>query len=153
MKDLNNTYSVYIHTDPDNKKYVGMTKKSPEERWMGGKGYAYNNNQTFYNAIVEIGWDNFTHEIVACDLSQEDAEQLERELIHKYNTTNRLYGYNVLPGVIHSDRASKQYTNTIRFSPELGKKLQEVADKEMRTVNNLITYVLTKYVEQYGLDK
>lgn len=153
MEDKNNTYTVYIHTDPNNKKYVGMTKKTPEERWMGGKGYAYNNNQTFYNAIVEIGWDNFTHEIVASDLSQDEAEQLERELIYKYNTTDKLYGYNILPGVIRGENTNKQYTNTIRFSSELSKKLQVIADKEMRTLNNLITYVLTKYVERYELNK
>lgn len=149
----NNTYSVYIHTDPDNKKYVGMTKNAPEERWQkGGKGYATNNNQTFYNAILEIGWENFTHEIVAYNLSREEAEQLERELISKYNTTDRACGYNILPGVLRSERATKQYINTIRFAPELGKKLQIVADKEMRTVNNLITYVLTQYVNQYDIN-
>ena len=149
----NNKYTVYIHTDPDNKKYVGLTRRNPEDRCKNGYGYASNNNQKFYDAIKEIGWENFTHEIIAENLSREEAEQLERELIYQYDTTNDECGYNILDGVQRSERAKKQYVNTIRTAPEMGHKLQLIADKELRTVNNLITYILMKYIEQYDLSE
>lgn len=148
-----NIYTVYVHTDPDNKKYVGITKRDPEDRWKNGYGYATNSNSKFYDAIRDIGWENFTHEIIATNLLKEDAEQLERELISQYDSTNEMCGYNFLDGVPRNDKNKKQYTNTLRMTPEMGHKLQLIADKELRTVNNLITYVLTKYIEQYNLDK
>jgi hypothetical protein len=35
-----NNWKVYCHTFPNGKKYVGITKRSPEERWhKDGSGY------------------------------------------------------------------------------------------------------------------
>lgn len=32
-------YSVYMHTTPNNKKYIGITKQKPVKRWQNGGGY------------------------------------------------------------------------------------------------------------------
>ena len=60
---LNNkkTYTVYCHTSPSGKRYVGITCKSLNSRWQNGKGYLYNKH--FYSAIQKYGWENFKHEI------------------------------------------------------------------------------------------
>ena len=88
-----NNYTVYIHTNNENGlKYVGITSRQPEARWRGGHGYR--KQSVFWNAIVKYGWDNFTHEIVATGLTEEEAWQLEKALILKYDTTNRYKGYN-----------------------------------------------------------
>ena len=86
-------YTVYKHTSPSNKVYVGMTKQKPEERWRDGKGYK--NNIYFFRAIQKYGWDNFQHEILYTGLTKEEAEQKEIELIAKYNSTNKNFGYNI----------------------------------------------------------
>jgi len=88
--------SVYIHTIIDNnKKYVGQTIGKPEVRW-GSKGHRYK-GQLFYNAIQKYGWENITHEVYE-NLTQEEADEMERRLIKEYKTTEREYGYNIALG-------------------------------------------------------
>lgn len=89
---MNNCYTVYKHISPSNKVYIGITSRKPELRWRKGNGYY--NNKHFYNAIQKYGWDNFKHEILFENLSKEEAEQKEIELIDYYNSTNTLFGYN-----------------------------------------------------------
>ena len=85
-------YTVYMHTNKiNNKKYIGITMVSPEKRWNNGNGYK---KQLFYNAIKKYGWDNFEHEIVLCNLTKEEAEMLEIEMIKYYKVTDRKFGYN-----------------------------------------------------------
>lgn len=87
-----NNYCVYIHTTPNNKKYVGITCRKPQIRWANGLGYL--KNEHFYNAILKYGWDNIKHEILYNNLSKEEACKIEQELIQKYDTTNNSKGYN-----------------------------------------------------------
>ena len=90
------TYSVYIHTTPKGKRYVGITSKKPETRWNCGNGYK--KQIVFFNAIVKYGWDNILHEIVAENLSEKAAKAMEVELISRHMTQNRRYGYNCTAG-------------------------------------------------------
>lgn len=85
-------YSVYIHTCPNGKKYVGMTSREPKARWKSGHGYEHCTD--FYSAIIEYGWRNISHEVVKTGLERAEAEELERALIAYYNTTDPKYGYN-----------------------------------------------------------
>ena len=144
---INVTYTVYMHIDPSDKRYVGITKRNLEDRWNDGFGYATNKDTRFFDAIREIGWDNFNHEVVASGLTKLEAEILETELIDKYKTTDPEYGYNIVVNKRKND--NKNWVGYIRATPELGNKLQLIADKELRSVNNLVTYILTKYVEEY----
>ena len=90
------SYCVYIHTSPSGKKYVGQTCQIPEYRWGGGKNYY--ENLYFTNAINKYGWNSFSHEIIADELTSEQADKLECELIKKYNTTDPNFGYNIQHG-------------------------------------------------------
>lgn len=88
---------VYMHTVLANgKRYIGQTSLSVNRRW-GLNGYRYK-GQLFYNAIQKYGWENIKHEILATDLSQKEADELERFYIQKYKTDNSEYGYNITPG-------------------------------------------------------
>jgi len=90
-----NDYCVYCHISPSNKKYVGISR-DPEKRWNSGRGYS--KNYRFYRAIRKYGWDNFSHIILAENLSLEDAEKMERDLIEKWNLTDYAHGYNLREG-------------------------------------------------------
>ena len=91
------TFSVYIHTSPKGKKYIGITCSKPQSRWgRDGKGYA--DNTHFYSAIQKYGWSNFTHEVVAEGLSLKAASDLESKLIADYDTMNPEHGYNHTTG-------------------------------------------------------
>lgn len=91
------TYSVYIHTTPNKKYYVGITSLLPKHRWCKtGKGYK--RHPYFYNAIKKYGWNNIDHEIIASNLTHDEACSFEKLLITKLNSNDRLYGYNISEG-------------------------------------------------------
>ena len=85
------SYYVYIHTCPNNKRYVGITTKIPKYRWSRGSGYKPNKH--FFNAILKYGWDNISHNIIEVD-TKEEMFYLERYLMSYYQTNNPDYGYN-----------------------------------------------------------
>lgn len=89
-------WCVYIHTLDINgliRRYVGLTSQNPpEKRWANGNGYA--SNIYFYRTIKKYGWDNFNHEIIKDELTQQEAIDLEISTISQYNTTNPSFGFN-----------------------------------------------------------
>lgn len=89
-------WTVYKHTSPTGKVYIGITSRKPEIRWAGGLGYKA--NDYFFKAIQKYGWDNFKHEILFKNLTQEEAENKEIELIAQYQSNNRKCGYNISSG-------------------------------------------------------
>lgn len=92
-----NNWCVYIHENRINgKKYIGITGRQPEQRWKRGRGYA--NNQHFTRAVEKYGWEGFTHVIFQSGLTKANAEQLEIELIAKYQTQDPSKGYNLREG-------------------------------------------------------
>lgn len=101
MKENNNKekrYIVYMHTAPNNKKYIGITRQEkPEKRW-GSNGCGYIGNEHFSRAISKYGWNNIKHEILYTGLTKEEAEQKEIELIAYYDSMNPDKGYNMTIG-------------------------------------------------------
>lgn len=85
-------YKVYMHTFPNGKRYIGITCQNLERRWRGGKGYE---GQVVYDAILKYGWDNIRHEKLFDNLTKEQAELKEVELIAALKTTSHKCGYNV----------------------------------------------------------
>lgn len=88
-------YSIYKHTSPTGKSYIGITGlNDPEQRWLKGSGYY--NQRLFYTAIKVWGWDNLTHEILEDGVStKEEAHKKEAEYIQKYDSFYN--GYNSRP--------------------------------------------------------
>lgn len=110
---MDNVYSVYMHECPNGKKYIGITKKNPKERWKNGR--AYKNNKHFTAAVNKYGWDNIKHIILHSGLSLEEACEYEEKYIRQYNTIDRKYGYNFTYGGEHH----------VEFSKETLKKMSE----------------------------
>lgn len=102
---MRNDYKVYIHQNRHNRKrYVGVTCQDVERRWKHGQGYK--GSTSFYDAIKHCGWDMFTHTIVKSGLSRKEAYKLEEELILKYRSNDRRYGYNMESGGEHPTKAA-----------------------------------------------
>lgn len=94
---MNDTYKVYMHISPSGKRYIGITcQKNINRRWQNGLGYR--SQAKFYRAIQKYGWENFEHIIVLDGVSKEVAENIEIELIKKYDSRNPQKGYNVENG-------------------------------------------------------
>lgn len=119
---MNNNYIVYMHTSPSNKKYIGITSQKPERRWRKN-GIGYKDHLYFWRAIQKYGWDNFKHDILFIDLTKEEAEQKEVELIAYYNSNNVNFGYNMSIG---GESGSKGY----KYSEEQRKRMSETRKGE-----------------------
>jgi len=110
MQTTTRCYSVYQHKSPSGKLYFGITSRSPKQRWNNGNGYR--ENSYFWSAIKKYGWGNFEHIILASDLSEQEACDMEVKLIAEYKSNNPLYGYNLSRGGEGVyDRCGKNNTN------------------------------------------
>jgi len=95
---LNFNWSVYIHINTiNNKIYIGITSKEPQKRWKRGHGYSKDQSR-FFNAIKKYGWNNFYHEVVASNLTEEEAKSFEKLLILTLDAKNPDKGYNLTDG-------------------------------------------------------
>lgn len=137
MVDKNN-YKVYMHTNKINgKKYIGITGRSIDERWLNGRGYK---NGSFKNAINKYGWDSFYHEILHENLTEEEANAKEIFYIEKYQTRNKEYGYNihvgggVKKGYNHTTEAKKKISHASKnISEETREKKRIARSKQIIT--------------------
>ena len=91
--------TVYIHTTPEGKRYVGATHINPNKRFRNGFGYKY---QFFYQAVLKFGWENISHQLYEVD-TEEELKYLEKYLIAYYDTTNPEKGYNISKGDVTQD--------------------------------------------------
>lgn len=105
---------VYKHENLiTHQSYIGITKQQPEIRW-GKYGRGYRKQTKFFNAILEYGWKNFSHEILFQNIvSEEEARTIETELIVKYNTVNN--GYNSIVSIQEHNENPKQYKRNIQY--------------------------------------
>ena len=136
-------WSVYCHTTPDNKMYIGITGQKPRKRWQNGYGYI--NNKYFYNAIQKFGWNRIKHEILYDGLSKEDACKKEIELISKYKTTDRTNGYNIETGgttpIMSEETKRKISVSHMGINnPMYGKPMTENAKRKRNETMKMIGY-------------
>ena len=80
---------VYKHTFPNGAVYIGRTNMSPEDRWLNGWGYK--NCPLMFNAILRFGWENVRHEIIADNLTEEDACTIESAQITLHSESCTVY--------------------------------------------------------------
>ena len=129
------TYCVYVHENKINgRKYFGITKGYPKDRWGHGSGYV--KCTKFYPAIKKYGWDGFHHIVIVNNLSEEEATYLEKSFIKIFNTTNREFGYN-------TDKGGKLSS----ISAKVKRKM--IAERRMRPIICLET--MQRYESQADL--
>lgn len=97
-------YCVYMHVNKvNNKVYVGQTCNL-SKRWSNnGAKYLERVNDKYKHprfgpALAKYGWDGFDHIIVVRNITKQEADNKEKELIAFYNTTDKQYGYNCTTG-------------------------------------------------------
>jgi len=82
----------------NNKVYVGQSY-SETERWRQHKYAARSKPRQYIDcAMKKYGISNFTYEVIANALTQDDGDFIEIELIKQFNSQNRMIGYNISPG-------------------------------------------------------
>ena len=123
-----NNFCVYVHTFPNNKRYVGITCQKPQYRW--GKNGKYEHNIYMTNAIKKYGWGNIEHKILYENLTKEEAEQKEIELIKQYKSNTRENGYNIENGGHHNGKMSEE-TKVKILKHLIGRKVSDETKKKM----------------------
>lgn len=144
-------WCVYMHTNKtNNKTYIGITCKSPKDRWRGGANYKH--NVYFNNAIMKYGWDNFEHIIFAENLYKSVAHKIERSLIALWKSNKRQYGYNLSSGGESSHSGCKHSLETKEYLRRinLGNNNPRCRVKRKETIANKSK---TKQVYCVELDK
>lgn len=128
-----NNWTVYCHITNDGRRYIGITSNAPKKRWDNGRGYR--SNQLFYNYINKYGWDSLKHIIIEKNLTEIDAKQLEIELIKKYNTQNKKYGFNLTAG---GDSGYSPCEET-RKKMSIARKKRIISEETKRKISNSTT--------------
>jgi len=143
-------YTVYKHTSPNGKVYIGITRLNPIKRWQNGRGYR--RNEYFMNAIIKYGWDNIKHEILFTNLTEKEAWQKEKELISLYQSNNRKYGYNIENGGNTIGKHSEYTKNKIKEKHHnVSKENNPMWNKEREDLKQYNIKVKSKEVFQYDL--
>jgi len=84
-----------MHTNLTNgKMYVGITGKGAAHRWSKG----YRHCTKFNHAIKKYGWDGFDHRVLVDNITKEEAEEIEKNLISDLMLQCDEYGYNIQNG-------------------------------------------------------
>ena len=95
-----NIYSLYKITNLlNNKHYIGVTNRNPEERFAEHKRPSA--KSFIRKAIQSDGVENFSFEILLTDIDDEDISNLECEYIKKYNS--------LLPNGYNADLGGVKY--------------------------------------------
>jgi group I intron endonuclease len=106
-------YLVYKHTSPSGKSYIGLTnnltKRNSKHRRDSGC-------IAFHTAIQKYGWNSFTHQILAENISLEEANDWEKFFI-KIENTLVPNGYNLKDGgnsFTHSAETRVKIANSLK---------------------------------------
>ena len=139
---------IYMYTSPEGKLYIGQTIRTIEKRAGGGSNYL--RKTSFHDAISKFGFSNMVMtvlEVPEADTREGLVDKLnEREewWIRKYNTTDRSFGYNHLPGGLNRRIVSEETRRKMSAAAKLrvgdknamyGKK-HSAAFKLDRSINN-----------------
>ena len=133
-----NNFTVYRHTTPSGKVYIGITRQNPIRRWRpDGSGYKENNH--FWNAICCYGWDNITHEIIASGLKKDEACEMEKALIAEHDAMNPNKGYNGTIGgenPQHSEETRRKISEAAKARDMSGARNPNYGNHKLAGENN-----------------
>ena len=136
MNNSKNCWTVYCHTTPSGKRYIGITcKKNLNKRWHNGNGYI--KDTPFGKAIEKYGWDNIKHEILDTDLDEFTAKCLEEYYIFSFHTFvgfSEPKGYNCTlggDGTVGREPWNKGKTG-VQVAWNKGKKCKPLTDETKR---------------------
>lgn len=131
-----------IQNKINNKIYIGQTTKSFDERYSNNL-YKYTHNKDLKKEILEYGIENFDiNKEYYVAKTKEELDNKEDELIKRFKSNNKEYGYNKKTG---GDKGllNEEVKEKIRASkvgekhPQYGKKRPDIS-KKMLGENNVM---------------
>lgn len=143
-------FKVYKHTSPSNKVYIGITSQDTKQRWNNGKGYKH--NKYFTRAIQNYGWDNFSHEVLFDNLTEEEAKLMEQCYIALYDSFNKEKGYNQTlggEGTLKRTGIGKVVTRRYPIYESVLKEFDEYCEKSSSCQIDLVSQAIKEFLEKY----
>ena len=144
-----NKWSVYKHTSPSGKVYIGIAKDI-KHRWRGD-GSGYKGSTRIANAIKKYGWSNFEHEILFSGLTREQACEKEVELIAMHKSTDPRFGYNLMSGGqygTHTEETRAKLSARLLGHNVSEKSRKATSDRQSKAVVCLETGVVYKSAQE-----
>lgn len=140
-----NTHIIYKLIFPNNKIYIGQTKRNFNRRMNEYLSDACNEseknknyNKFISNAIRKYGWGNVKKEILFTT-SEEFVDELETMLIAEYNSADKRFGYNIESGghknKHHSEETKKKISKSKKGN-KLSEKTKEKISKALKGKNH-----------------
>ena len=120
-------YTVYRHITPSGKSYIGMTKNSIRRRIRSG----YSSNKFMTAAIRKYGWESITTEILAENVSLDEANLLEAYYIASCETQDLRKGYNIADGGLSWNSKTEAVRKKIILSERNRKPVQCIETGEI----------------------
>lgn len=133
MENAQNYGEIYIIKNfSNNKKYIGQTVQSSQERFSQHIREAYAKGRKEYDyclsrGIRKYGKEAFDFAVLADSVPLEDLDLVEEHYIDMYNTTDPAYGYNMSIG--HRDTANFKKYHALRDEEE--EKYEDISDEEI----------------------
>lgn len=132
-------YTVYVHSLTDGRMYVGITCQPLKNRWKNGRGYPATNHMG--KAIAQYGWDSFSHKIIATNLSREQAQEIERNLIDILDLTNPDKGFNEAKGGMGGGMYGKHQSEEAKRKIGVARKRDGFTDEHRKHISDAKTGV------------
>lgn len=126
-------YKLYVHIAKFKNeygnygKYFGITYRTFEQRWRNGTDYY--KCPRFFNSIKKHGWDNFRHIKLFINLTEYEANELEKFFIKTYKTQDKKYGYNLDKGGKGTRKEEKNYTTKQETKNKISENHADVSGK------------------------
>ena len=120
-------YTVYMHITPSEKSYIGITKNSIKRRKHSG----YLSNKFFTAAVRKYGWENIRTEIIAENVSLDEANLLETYYIASYETQDKRKGYNIADGGLSWNSKTEEVRKKIVLSEKNRKPVECIETGEV----------------------
>lgn len=135
-------YTVYMHTFPNGKRYIGITSQKPEYRWDNGNGYLKKGKRSEFGqpliarAIQKYSWEKVKHTILFENLTKGEAEKKEIELIAAYKSNDPSFGYNTDNGG-RANKMTEAQKEKLRKALKGHQRTVEARKKQGETIKGL----------------
>lgn len=163
MSDIEEKWLIYCHINKINGwKYIGQTKTSLNKRWQNGEGYKPKgtiNPKSFYQAILDYGWNNFDHIVLENNLTINQVNDREKYWIQYYHTWIEdpdCQGYNLTPGGqgnLLSKDIRNRISNSLKGHDVSNETKQKISKKIIKLwENEEYRQNITKHIQQRNKD-
>ena len=126
-----------MHKSPNGKIYIGQTNNI-KSRWRKS---AYEQCPHFYNSICKYGWNNFQHKILFANLTFEDANLIEVDLIFYFKkqgvSLNITDGGQGSSGRKHSEASKKKMSERLKGKPGWNKGISMREESKIKLSKSL----------------